>query len=471
MEAAPNPLELALQTALQVQPPPALLAEPAPASTVGKKRQGGRATIEEIEQDLSPFSGASAEAIKKALHAGNTDDLTATEGSNVNTILCDRMALLRQKAIKMARDTGCSIQLVVKPNDAFGQLKQNGTFTTGYLNSFLAESYGPALPWSELDQTGCWIYEHVRGLVPGASKKELLKVAHRLGWGEPAEVQMEEEEEEEKEAKRAKHTALEADRTEVLLALDPKSVVPKSVVTAAEKPIVLRIKDMASDLFFRACSKPVWLQLNFSDGRSAKAFPDVLEASSTNHPKNCLDALHTFLDNGYWRDLGLSDPRQFFTWLFGILQDFERYKQIKARLNTVKKEWAGKLVPIFIRLLYAYGGQHGSIAETQQAFEAATFAYMPLGSPPVSAPPSPPGSPPPELVAFHELPDVLVTRYMNDFKYGLRFRMCMREIKSFKRFTDHAINDPAQAGLTSWFMPTIYCLCRRSRVLGDLASG
>ena len=55
--------------------------------------------------------------------------------------------------------------------------------------------------------------------------------------------------------------------------------------------------------------------------------------------------------------------------------------------------------------------------------------FLPSGSPPPSLPPSPPGSPPPELVDFNQLPDVLVTRYMNDFKYGLRFRMCMRELE------------------------------------------
>ena len=32
-------------------------------------------------------------------------------------------------------------------------------------------------------------------------------------------------------------------------------------------------------------------------------------------------------------------------------------------------------------------------------------------------------------MAFNNLPEDLVTRTMNDYKYGLRFRMCMRELK------------------------------------------
>ena len=50
---------------------------------------------------------------------------------------------------------------------------------------------------------------------------------------------------------------------------------------------------------------------------------------------------------------------------------------------------------------------------------------------PGSAPPSPPGSPPPELWlpgTFHELPDVLVEKYMDEYRANLRFRMCMREM-------------------------------------------
>lgn len=384
----PAPLALALQLQTALEP---LTRAPGPAeSTADSTRQGYRETIEEIEQDLpAPASwrctGASAIGIQKALLAGNMDGLTQSEGTAVNTLLCDKMTGLRKQAIKVARDTGCSIQLVVKPNDAFGQLKKNHTFRTGYLNSFLAESYGPELPVERdfLDQMGCEIFEHVRKLVPDASKKELLKVAERLGW-DPAKEQLEEEEEAEaearREAERTDRMTREADRMELLLALDPASVVPaltKSVVTADEQPIVLRIKDMASDLFFRDCSKPAWIQLDFSDGRSTKGIEDVYKGVSRevlrkkpNHPYNCLCALRDFLDNGYWRDLGLSDPRQFFTWLFGILQDTERYKQVRARLNTVKSMWDGKLFAIFIRLLWDYGGQHGSIEALQQAFEA-----------------------------------------------------------------------------------------------------
>ena len=403
MEAAPLELELELQTALQVEP----LAAP----TAGKKRQGGRDTIEEIEQGLPPSNGAGAVAIGKALLAGNMDGLTQSEGTDVNTLFSHRMAELRKQATRMARDTGCSIQLVVKPNDAFSNLTaQKKEFRTGYLNSFLAESYGPALPWSELDQTQHEIFEHVHKLAPNASKKELLKVAERLGYKEYAEeilddeaaaktAEAEREREARREAKRAENEAKEAGPT--LARVKPASVVPvltKSVVTADEQPVVFRIKDMASDLFFRDCSKPAWLVLDFPDGRSTagRCIEDVYKGVSRevlrkkpNHPYNCLCALRDFLDNGYWRDLGLSDPRQFFTWLFGILQDTERYKQVRARLNTVAstgkctkwsstgtRHWDGTLFAIFIRLLWDYGGKHGSIEATQQAFEAATASRL-----------------------------------------------------------------------------------------------
>eukprot|EP00966_Prymnesium_polylepis_P123264 2849860-Prymnesium_polylepis.1 len=130
---------------------------------------------------------------------------------------------------------------------------------------------------------------------------------------------------------------------------------------------------MASDLFFYDISRPAWVVLDLSDGRSTKGIKDVYEGverptKKPNHPNNCLKALNKFLDNGYWRDLGLSDPRQFFTWIFGILQDSKRYKQVRARLNTVsssswlsvteRRKWDGLLFATFIRLLYDYGGQH-----------------------------------------------------------------------------------------------------------------
>ena len=36
---------------------------------------------------------------------------------------------------------------------------------------------------------------------------------------------------------------------------------------------------------------------------------------------------------------------------------------------------------------------------------------------------------PSKLVYFNKLDDDVVTHYMDDYKYGLRFRMCMRELK------------------------------------------
>lgn len=399
-------MEAELQDALQAVPPEAVPPEAVPPAATGKKRQGGRVTIQQVEDALPPPNsvGVGAIGIKKALLAGTMDDLTADEGKAANTVLCDMMTSLRRTAIKMSRDTGCSIELLVKPNDAFSTLdERKKTFRTGYINSFLAESYGPDLPWRP-QEVKHEIFDHVSKLVPGASRKELLKVADRLDIFESVEIlgcdeyEKEDEAEREREARREAKRAAEAALEASLLDVDPLSVLPKSALTEAELPVVNYIKDMASDLFFRDCSKPAWVQLDFSDARSAKAIKDVYKgverpAKKPNHPNNSLTALQDFLDNGYWRGLGLSDPRQFFTWISGILQDEERYKQVRARLNTAlstsskhpkwenrplctsfngTRDWDAKLFAIFVRLLWDYGGQHDNIEETQQAFEAAT---------------------------------------------------------------------------------------------------
>lgn len=43
---------------------------------------------------------------------------------------------------------------------------------------------------------------------------------------------------------------------------------------------------------------------------------------------------------------------------------------------------------------------------------------------------------------FNELPDELVERYMDEYKYGLRFRMCMREIKKISEYVTHREKNP-----------------------------
>ena len=42
------------------------------------------------------------------------------------------------------------------------------------------------------------------------------------------------------------------------------------------------------------------------------------------------------------------------------------------------------------------------------------------------------------MTDFSNLGPDLTTRYMNDYKYGLRFRMCMREINKISQYVEHA---------------------------------
>ena len=402
MEAAPFSLALTPQAALPLAA--------APPTTASNKRQGGRDTVEEIQRELAPPSNSvAAKSIRKVL-AGNVDDLTESDWNAANTKLNEKVLALRKQAIQVARDTGCSIELVIKPNDAFSKHTRKKTFRTGYVNSFLAEAYGPDLSDNSiryLDETRDEIWEHVRKLPHGASDKDLLKVADRLDYESVAADRLHGEADDREEAAKRKCARLEAvlpnnlgpfngsgddssgDERAPLTSAVPALL--ESALTEAELPVVTYIKEMASDLFFYDISRPAWVVLDLSDGRSTKGIKDVYEGverptKKPNHPNNCLKALNKFLDNGYWRDLGLSDPRQFFTWIFGILQDSKRYKQVRARLNTVsssswlsvteRRKWDGLLFATFIRLLYDYGGQHGSIEEAQVAFEARLEARL-----------------------------------------------------------------------------------------------
>ena len=42
------------------------------------------------------------------------------------------------------------------------------------------------------------------------------------------------------------------------------------------------------------------------------------------------------------------------------------------------------------------------------------------------------------MTDFSNLGSDVTTRYMNDYKYGLRFRMCMREINMISQYMEYA---------------------------------
>ena len=135
-----------------------------------------------------------AAAVDKVL-AGKAHELSSKDKEAANTYLKRKAEQLRAKVFEFAHDTGSSVVLVVKPNDAFGmQRNENGTFPAAYVNSFMAAERGPSLDSEAVDTLREHIFDHVHELPDtsrlGFDDKELLKVADRLGCNKHAQEQL-----------------------------------------------------------------------------------------------------------------------------------------------------------------------------------------------------------------------------------------------------------------------------------------
>lgn len=130
-----------------------------------------------------------AAAVDKVL-AGKAHELSSKDKEAANTYLQRKAEQLRAKVFEFAYNTGSSVVLVVKPNDAFGmERNENGTFPKAYVNSFMAEERGPSLDSEAVDTLRESAFDHVHG-VHCLDEKELLKVAERLGCNKHAQEQL-----------------------------------------------------------------------------------------------------------------------------------------------------------------------------------------------------------------------------------------------------------------------------------------
>jgi len=130
-------------------------------------------------------------AVAKILD-GKARELSEKDREIANKYFRDKAAALQKKVFEFAHDTGSSVVLIAKPNDAFGcALNMNGTFPAAYVNSFMAEEHGPSLGSKAVDTLREHIFDHVHEL-PGnrIADKQLLKVANKLGCGTYAKEQL-----------------------------------------------------------------------------------------------------------------------------------------------------------------------------------------------------------------------------------------------------------------------------------------